>query len=86
VLDAMTLDVDGEYDVIALTGSLPVYDARFERALRWADDCLRSWVPVRSWTPGCHARGSRRMDERKACSRRSWIHCCMPLTPPRFVF
>jgi protein-L-isoaspartate(D-aspartate) O-methyltransferase len=24
----------GEYDVIALTGSLPVYDARFERALR----------------------------------------------------
>src|SRR5262245_53903238 len=34
VLDAMTLDVDGEYDVIALTGSLPVYDARFERALK----------------------------------------------------
>ncbi|MGO9513795.1 MAG: protein-L-isoaspartate O-methyltransferase family protein [Steroidobacteraceae bacterium] len=24
----------GEYDVIALTGSLPVYDTRFERALR----------------------------------------------------
>jgi protein-L-isoaspartate(D-aspartate) O-methyltransferase len=24
----------GEFDVIALTGSLPVYDARFERALR----------------------------------------------------
>ncbi len=24
----------GEYDVIAVTGSLPVYDARFERALR----------------------------------------------------
>jgi protein-L-isoaspartate(D-aspartate) O-methyltransferase len=34
VLDAMTLTVDGEYDVIALTGSLPVYDARFERALK----------------------------------------------------
>src|SRR5690606_1607305 len=32
-LDAMTLDADGAYDVIALTGSLPVYDARFERAL-----------------------------------------------------
>lgn len=33
VLDAMTLAEDGAYDVIALTGSLPVYDARFERAL-----------------------------------------------------
>jgi protein-L-isoaspartate(D-aspartate) O-methyltransferase len=32
-VDAMTLDADGGYDVIALTGSLPVYDARFERAL-----------------------------------------------------
>ena len=33
VMDAMTLDADGGYDVIALTGSLPVYDPRFERAL-----------------------------------------------------
>jgi protein-L-isoaspartate(D-aspartate) O-methyltransferase len=33
VLDAMTLSSDGAYDVIALTGSLPVYDRRFERAL-----------------------------------------------------
>jgi protein-L-isoaspartate(D-aspartate) O-methyltransferase len=33
VLDAMTLTEEGAYDVIALTGSLPVYDARFERAL-----------------------------------------------------
>jgi protein-L-isoaspartate(D-aspartate) O-methyltransferase len=32
-LDAMTLDTEGGYDVIALTGSLPVYDGRFERAL-----------------------------------------------------
>lgn len=32
-MDAMTLAVDGAYDVIALTGSLPVYDPRFERAL-----------------------------------------------------
>jgi protein-L-isoaspartate(D-aspartate) O-methyltransferase len=29
----MTLDVEGAYDAIALTGSLPVYDRRFERAL-----------------------------------------------------
>lgn len=32
-LDAMTLADEGAYDVIAVTGSLPVYDARFERAL-----------------------------------------------------
>jgi protein-L-isoaspartate(D-aspartate) O-methyltransferase len=32
--DAFTLESPGEYDVIALTGSLPLYDARFERALR----------------------------------------------------
>jgi protein-L-isoaspartate(D-aspartate) O-methyltransferase len=32
-MDAMTLDAEGGYDVIALTGSLPVYDGRFERAL-----------------------------------------------------
>jgi len=32
-MDAMTLAIDGAYDVIALTGSLPVYDPRFERAL-----------------------------------------------------
>jgi protein-L-isoaspartate(D-aspartate) O-methyltransferase len=32
-LDAMTLEAQGEYEVIALTGSLPLYDPRFERAL-----------------------------------------------------
>lgn len=31
--DAMTLDESGRYGAIAVTGSLPVYDARFERAL-----------------------------------------------------
>jgi len=31
--DAMTLAEEAAYDVIAVTGSLPVYDARFERAL-----------------------------------------------------
>ncbi|NJO12804.1 MAG: protein-L-isoaspartate O-methyltransferase [Gammaproteobacteria bacterium] len=34
VFDAMTLSETDRYDVIALTGSLPVYDPRFERALR----------------------------------------------------
>jgi protein-L-isoaspartate(D-aspartate) O-methyltransferase len=33
VMDAMTFEAEGGYDVIALTGSLPVYDPRFERAL-----------------------------------------------------
>jgi protein-L-isoaspartate(D-aspartate) O-methyltransferase len=33
VRDAMTLSEDEAFDVIALTGSLPVYDPRFERAL-----------------------------------------------------
>jgi protein-L-isoaspartate(D-aspartate) O-methyltransferase len=33
VMDAMTFEADGGYDVIALTGSLPVYDPRYERAL-----------------------------------------------------
>ena len=32
--DATTLDESGLYDAIALTASLPVYDPRFERALR----------------------------------------------------
>jgi len=32
--DATRLDESGLYDAIALTASLPVYDARFERALR----------------------------------------------------
>jgi protein-L-isoaspartate(D-aspartate) O-methyltransferase len=32
--DAMQLAERDAYDVIALTGSLPVYDARFERALK----------------------------------------------------
>ena len=31
--DAMTLSEEATYDVIAVTGSLPVYDPRFERAL-----------------------------------------------------
>jgi protein-L-isoaspartate(D-aspartate) O-methyltransferase len=32
--DASKLDESGLYDAIALTASLPVYDPRFERALR----------------------------------------------------
>lgn len=32
--DAMLLDEAGQYDAIAVTGSLPVYDERFQRALK----------------------------------------------------
>ena len=32
--DAMTLDESRRYDAIAVTGSLPIYDRRFERALK----------------------------------------------------
>ena len=31
----------GEYDVIAVTGSMPVYDKRFERACASAAGCSR---------------------------------------------
>lgn len=34
VADAMQLDARAEYDVIAITGSLPIYDERFQQALR----------------------------------------------------
>ena len=34
VRDAYDAAALGEYDVVAVTGSLPVYDARFERSLR----------------------------------------------------
>ena len=34
IRDAFSAAPLGEYDVVAVTGSLPVYDARFERALR----------------------------------------------------
>jgi protein-L-isoaspartate(D-aspartate) O-methyltransferase len=34
VADGMRLDAEAAFDVIAVTGSLPVYDSRFEKALR----------------------------------------------------
>jgi len=33
-LDAMTLTEQGRYDAVAVTGSLPVYDERFQQALK----------------------------------------------------
>lgn len=34
VMDAFALDEEQRYDIVAVTGSLPVYDERFQRALK----------------------------------------------------
>jgi protein-L-isoaspartate(D-aspartate) O-methyltransferase len=34
ITDALQLEAEGGYDAIAVTGSLPLYDERFQRALR----------------------------------------------------
>ena len=51
-VDAMQLAVESQYDVIAVTGSLPVYDARFERALAVGGGCSWSSARARRWRPG----------------------------------
>jgi protein-L-isoaspartate(D-aspartate) O-methyltransferase len=58
--DAMQLDETGSYDVIVLTASLPLYDARFERALRPGG---RLFVVVGANSPQ-EARLRRRLGER----------------------
>jgi protein-L-isoaspartate(D-aspartate) O-methyltransferase len=86
VLDAMTLDADGEYDVIALTGSLPVYDARFERALKIGG---RLFVVVGT-RPVMDARRVTRAGHGEWTTESLFETVMDPLlhapTPPRFVF
>jgi protein-L-isoaspartate(D-aspartate) O-methyltransferase len=86
VLDAMTLDVDGEYDVIALTGSLPVYDARFERALKIGG---RLFVVVGT-RPVMEARRVARAGHGEWTTESLFETVMDPLlhapTPPKFVF
>ena len=86
VLDAMTLDVDGEYDVIALTGSLPVYDPRFERALRIGG---RLFVVVGTG-PIMEARRVTRAGHGEWTTESLFETVMDPLlhapTPPKFVF
>jgi len=86
VLDAMTLDVDGEYDVIALTGSLPVYAARFERALK-VGGRLFAVVGTR---PVMDARLITRAGHGEWTTESLFETVMDPLlhapTPPRFVF
>jgi protein-L-isoaspartate(D-aspartate) O-methyltransferase len=86
VMDAMTLDVDGEYDVIALTGSLPIYDPRFERALRIGG---RLFVVVGTG-PIMEARLVTRAGHGEWTTESLFETVMDPLlhapTPPRFVF
>lgn len=85
-MDAMTLSVEGAYDVIALTGSLPVYDARFERALAPGG---RLFVVV-GQGPVMEARRVTRAGPAEWLRESLFETCVDPLIhapePPRFVF
>jgi protein-L-isoaspartate(D-aspartate) O-methyltransferase len=76
----------GEFDVIAVTGSLPVYDPRFERALRVGG---RLFAVVGS-APVMDAILVRRVDETEWIRESLFETVIDPLvnaaTPPKFVF
>jgi len=86
VMDAMTITADGEYDVIALTASLPVYDPCFERALRIGG---RLFVVVGP-EPVMEARKVTRAGHGEWLTESLFETVMDPLdhapTPPRFVF
>lgn len=85
-MDAMTLSVEGAYDVIALTGSLPVYDTRFQRALAPGG---RLFVVV-GQGPVMEARRVTRAGPAEWLRESLFETCVDPLIhapePPRFVF
>jgi protein-L-isoaspartate(D-aspartate) O-methyltransferase len=76
----------GDYDAIAVTGSLPVYDARFEKALR-VGGRLFAVVGV---APVMDALLIRRVDSSEWIRESLFETVIEPLrnapTPPRFVF
>jgi len=86
VLDAMTITADAEYDVIALTGSLPVYDSRFERALKVGGRLFA----VVGTGPAMDARRVTRAGHGEWITESLFETVIHPLdhapTPPRFVF
>jgi protein-L-isoaspartate(D-aspartate) O-methyltransferase len=86
VMDAMTIAADGEYDVIALTGSLPVYDSRFERALKVGGRLFA----VVGTGPIMEARKVTRAGHGEWITESLFETVMDPLdhapTPPRFVF
>ena len=88
----------GEYDVIAVTGSLPVYDTRFERALSHRRPAVRrSRLGARHGRDAGAPGGSERMDSREPirdrhrasdqCNRRARIRILMieELSPREFL-
>lgn len=68
-LDAMMLEADVQYDVIALTGSLPVHDPRFERVLAVGGASSSSWARDRSWTPNWSRGSGGTSGSARACSK-----------------
>ena len=84
--DAFSAEALGEYDVIAVTGSLPVYDTRFERALRTGG---RLFAIVGS-APVMDAVLVRRVDENEWIRESLFETVVEPLvnatSPPGFVF
>jgi protein-L-isoaspartate(D-aspartate) O-methyltransferase len=84
--DAFGADALGEYDAIAVTGSLPVYDKRFERSLRIGG---RLFVVV-GIAPVMEAMLVRRVDATEWVSEVLFETVIPPLigapVPPRFVF
>ncbi len=84
--DGMQLDEQGAYDVIAITGSLPLYDERFQRALRIGG---RLFVVV-GQAPVMEAWKVTRIGEREWQRESLFETVIDPLInapqPPRFVF
>ncbi len=84
--DSMQLDEQGAYDVIAITGSLPLYDERFQRALRIGG---RLFVVV-GQAPVMEAWKVTRIGEREWQRESLFETVIDPLInapqPPRFVF
>jgi len=84
--DAMTLDPSALYDAIAVTGSLPVHDARFERALKVGG---RLFVVIGS-APVMEALLVRRVSTTEWLRESLFETVVEPLVnapqPPRFVF
>jgi protein-L-isoaspartate(D-aspartate) O-methyltransferase len=84
--DGMRLDEQGVYDVVAITGSLPIYDERFQRALRIGG---RLFVVV-GQSPVMEAWKVTRVGEREWQRESLFETVIDPLInapqPPKFVF
>lgn len=84
--DGLKLDAPGRYDAIAVTGSLPVYDGCFERALKPGG---RLFV-VFGEAPVMQAQLVTRVDDSQWLRQGLFETCIDPLvnaaTPPRFRF